>query len=172
MLRFLFPRLTDRPTAGSALFEKIVGETRQRHWYLKGQVPDSVDGRFAVLATILALATVRLESGAESARTTSVALTERFIEAMDAEHRQLGVSDPALGRKVRKLVSGVSRRVDEWRAAVSGKRDWADTAAASIFGESRVAPPAGLAHCSEQLRAYWIRLEATADAALAEGAIR
>ena len=41
----------------------------------------------------------------------SPALTERFIEAMDAEHRQLGLNDPTLGKRVRSLVASIAAAV-------------------------------------------------------------
>ena len=99
MLRFLFPRLTAQPARGADLFAAVTDEARQRHWYVEGQVPDSLDGRFAVLATVTALVLVRLENDADGA--ASVALTERFVTVMEAEHRELGLGDPALGRTVR-----------------------------------------------------------------------
>ena len=99
MLRLLFPRLT--AARGEALFAALVAEARRPHWFTQGHIADSVDGRFAVLATVLALATVRLERGGDEARDASVGLAERFVEAMDAEHRQMGISDPGLGKQVR-----------------------------------------------------------------------
>ena len=53
-------------------------------------MPDTLDGRFAVLATVIALALVRLEGEGEAGNALSVALTERFIEVMESEHRELG----------------------------------------------------------------------------------
>ncbi len=111
MLSFLFPRLTPQAIRGGALFGALVREARRPQWYIEGQMPDTIDGRFAVLATIVALATVRLERGGAGAQAAAVALAERFVEAMDAEHRQLGIGDPALGKKVRKLVGALGRRV-------------------------------------------------------------
>ena len=170
MLSFLFPRLTPSGASrGSALFAALVGEARQTHWYIEGQVADTLDGRFAVLATMAALATVRLERGGEAARMEAVALAERFVEAMDAEHRELGIGDPALGRKVRKLVGALARRVELWRDAVDGGR-WDEVVAASLF---RDAPDSdAVAHCEAALRKIWAKLEAARDAALAEGTIR
>ena len=46
-------------------------------------MPDTLDGRFAVLATVTALVLVRLESDGEAGDAVSVALTERFIEVME-----------------------------------------------------------------------------------------
>ena len=167
MLSFLFPRLTlSQASRGSGLFAALVGEARQPHWYVEGQVPDTLDGRFAVLATVTALATVRLERGGEAARTEAVALAERFVEAMDVEHRELGIGDPALGRKVRKLVGALARRVELWRDAIDGDR-WGAAVAASLN------PPGvdSRAHCEAALGKVWAKLEATSDEALAEGAI-
>src|SRR5215210_2743903 len=153
MLSFLFPRLTPSGASrGSALFAALVGEARQTHWYVEGHVPDTLDGRFAVLATMAALATVRLERGGEAARMEAVALAERFVEAMDAEHRELGIGDPALGRKVRKLVGALARRVELWRDAIDGAR-WDEAVAASLFSDTP--DPGALAHCEAALRKVW-----------------
>ena len=167
MLSFLFPRLTPAGASrGSALFAALVGEARQPHWYVQGQIPDTLDGRFAVLATVAALATVRLERGGEAARMEAVALAERFVEAMDVEHRELGIGDPALGRKVRKLVGALARRVDLWRDAIDND-GWDAAVAASLNPPNADA----LAHCDAALRKVWARLEAASDQALGDGRI-
>lgn len=170
MLRFLFPRLTAQRSRGAALFEALVDEARQPHWFVNGQAPDTIDGRFAVLATIVALATVRLERGSDLARTAAVALAERFVEAMDAEHRQLGIGDPTVGKTVRKLVGALGRRVELWRQALDSGEDWDHAVRISLFRDSPPSPQA-LNHCEAALRSAWARLEAAPDEALAEGSI-
>ena len=168
MLSFLFPRLTTQRNRGAALFEALVGEARQPHWFVEGQVPDTIDGRFAVLATIVALTTVRLERGGDVARTAAVALAERFVEAMDAEHRQLGIGDPTVGKTVRKLVGALDRRAELWRRTLDGGDGWDDALRVSLF---RDAPPSDPAreHCEAAARGAWARLVAASDEALAEG---
>jgi cytochrome b pre-mRNA-processing protein 3 len=167
MLSILFPRLTSSDASrGSALFAALLGEARQPHWYVEGQIADTLDGRFAVLATMAALATVRLERGGEGARMESVPLAERFAEAMDVEHRELGIGDPTLGKKVRKLVGALARRVELWRDAVDGDH-WDDAVAASLNAVDADA----LAHCEAALREVWAKLEAASDEALGEGRI-
>ena len=171
MLRYLFPRLTPRPPRGSALFEALVGEARQPHWYLVGKIPDTLEGRFAVLATIVALTTVRLEHGGEAARESAVALAERFVEAMDAEHRQMGIGDPALGKIVRKLVASLGRRVERWREAVRDGERWAETVTDSLFQGAATAPdPAD--YCGQHLRLFWTRLAGMSGEQLAQGRLQ
>jgi cytochrome b pre-mRNA-processing protein 3 len=116
MLDFLFRRLTADRDRGAPLFAAIAALARQPHWYVEGAVPDTLDGRFAVLSTVTALVLVRLEADGEAGDSVSVALTERFIEAMEAEHRELGLGDPTLGKTVRKLVGSLARRTETWRA--------------------------------------------------------
>jgi cytochrome b pre-mRNA-processing protein 3 len=157
MLRFLFRGLTNEPPRGQALFDRVVAEVRKRHWYMDGEVPDTIDGRFAVLATVCALYIVRLEQG-DALDDASVALTERFIEAMDAEHRQIGLNDPGLGRRVRKLVGSLERRVDEWRDSIHEETDWPETVVSSLY---RGEPPndAALAHSSAAILGLWESLK-------------
>ena len=163
MLRLLFPRLTAEPERGAALFDAVTKLSREPHWYVAGEVADTLDGRFAMLATVTALVVVRLE-GEEAGDSLSVALTERFIHVMKSEHRELGLGDPKLGRTVRKLVGALSRRVDLWREA----DNWTAAARDSVFGGE---PPSeqALGHVAGRLRSLSSRLGKTPVDALAEG---
>lgn len=168
MLEFLFRTLTAQPSRGANLFAAASDEARNRHWYAEGGVPDTIDGRFAMLATILALIIVRLERDGDAGNAASVALTERFIEVMEAEHRELGIGDPALGRTVRKLVGSLARRTELWRSTTAGQRDWDDAVRDSL----PVNAPAGLAQDSAALRAFWLELERRSTDELMEGKLR
>lgn len=167
MLNFLFRGLTADPARGAELFAAVTAEARQPHWYVEGGVPDTLDGRFAMLSTMAALVLVRLEQLGEDGNATSVALTERFIEVMEAEHRELGFGDPGLGKKVRRLVSALARRTELWRSAVTGEHNWQQATADNVYdGE---ASPDALRHTSEALREIWARLEHSELAAIAAG---
>lgn len=169
MLGFLFRGLTTIPSDGVRLFESVTAEARQPHWYVKGKVPDTLDGRFAVLATITALTIVRLEQLGEAGLSQSVALTERFITVMESEHRELGMGDPALGKTVRKLVGSLGRRTDLWRSAVAGQGDWHDSALRSIYKDG--SDVGALNHVSASLKRFWSRLDRSDADALAAGRI-
>ena len=159
MLKFLFRGLTADISSGAALFEALTAEARRPHWYVEGAVPDTFDGRFAVLATLTALALVRLEHDGDPGNRLSVVLTERFIEVMESEHRELGMGDPTLGRTVRKLVGMLARRTDLWRAACAEGADWFETTRESLY-KDRVDSDA-LRHSGEALKAFSQRLSAT-----------
>src|SRR3954468_19665414 len=131
MLKFLFGGLTADKSDGTPLFDALTGRARQPHWYVEGKVPDTLDGRFAVLASVVALALVRLERGGEKGEGLSVALTERFIHVMESEHRELGLGDPTLGKTVRKLVGMLARRTELRRSATHA--NWAKAVGESLY---------------------------------------
>lgn len=168
MLPNLFRRLTGNAKRGQPLFDAVVAEARRPHWYTKGEVADSIDGRFAVLATVTALVIIRLERGSKSLEAASVALTERFVESMDSEHRELGLNDPGLGRRVRKLVGALERRVDEWRDATHGETGWDGTTVSSLYRDQAPKDEA-LRHGADALRELWAALDAASEDTLLEG---
>jgi cytochrome b pre-mRNA-processing protein 3 len=166
MPSFLFRGLTARPARGVALFDAVTAEARRRSWYVEGRVPDTLDGRFAVLATIIALVLVRLESEGEAGDEASVALTERFIHVMESEHRELGLGDPTLGKTVRKLVARLARRTELWRG---GKQDWIEATKESLY-KGEVDDDA-LKQSAAALREFAKRLDATSLTDLQQGKI-
>lgn len=169
MLRFLFPRLTPAPERGEALFAALTGKAREHHWYVEGEIPDTIDGRFRMLATVTALAIVRLEQCGEEGEAASVALTERFIEVMEAEHRELGLGDPALGRTVRKLVGALAHRVELWRSAAEDPPKWAAAAQGSLYKDQ--AEPQAINRVASRLRAYWSGLQGAELGAIVDGQV-
>lgn len=167
MLRFLFPQLTAAPERGEALFTALTAEARERHWYVEGGVPDTLDGRFRMLATVAALVIVRLEQAGADGEAASVALTERFIQVMETEHRELGLGDPKLGRTVRKLVGSLARRVELWRSAVADPASWTAATSDSVYKGEAAAD--AVDHAARGLRTFWFRLESGEIDAIAEG---
>ena len=169
MLGFLFRGLTAERGSGAPLFDAITSIAREPHWFVEGKVPDTLDGRFAVLATVTALAMVRLEREGTEGDALSVALTERFIEVMESEHRELGLGDPTLGKTIRKLVGKLARRTELWRLATGDRLDWAEAARESVY-KGEVAPDA-LRHSVSALKKRWDQLGEGSLAQLEKGKI-
>ena len=168
MFRALFARLTGESRRGQALFGLVVEEARQAHWFVEGAVPDTVNGRFAVLATIIALITVRLERSGAEGEQASVALTERLVDSLDTEIREMGLGDPTLGKQVRRLIGSVGARVERWRTLVDADAGWTEEVRRSLYLEGD-ADPAAVAHSEKELHVLWQRLGDSSVAELAEG---
>ena len=123
------------------LYRAIVAKGRDPAWYRDGQVPDTLDGRFDMIAAILSLVLLRLETEGEATRPQSILLTEIFIKDMDAELRQLGVGDYVVGKHVGRMMGALGGRLTALRAARAAES--LDAAVArNIFHE---APPSDAA---------------------------
>jgi len=169
MLRLLFPGLTADPTRGAELFDWVTRRAREEHWYIAGGVPDTIDGRFAMLSTIAALVLVRIERDGDSGNQLAAALTERFVEVMEAEHREIGIGDPTLGKTVRKLVGSLARRLDLWRRAVR-VNGWESATLESVYGGAEISLVAA-AHTAAALRELWHGLESAPLDSIAKGRV-
>lgn len=159
-----------KPLADPApLYAAIVAEARRPDWYREAQVPDTLDGRFAVLTSLLALADIRLERGSDEARGLGPRLAEAFITDMDAQMREQGFGDPGLGKQVRTMVGSLASKVDRWRLAVEAVTPWDEVARASLYRDSPAA--AAAERGVERTRDWWRRLQGVDDSALCQGRI-
>ncbi|WP_240309432.1 MULTISPECIES: ubiquinol-cytochrome C chaperone family protein [Sphingomonas] len=157
----------DEPIA-QALYAAVVAKARTTEWYVAGEVPDTLEGRFSMLATLLALVDLRLERGAEPARMLSVSLAEAFVADMDAQHRQMGTGDPVMGKKVGGLVGALGGRIGAWRRAIDGSESWPAVTERSVFRGTAPNPDA-LDFVERRLRDLWAGLEASSDDSLGAG---
>ncbi|HWL47373.1 MAG TPA: ubiquinol-cytochrome C chaperone family protein [Sphingomonadaceae bacterium] len=101
------------------LYDAIVREARRPAWYIDGAVPDTFDGRFEMVATLLALVLIRLEGDGEAARAPSAWLTEIFIEDMDGQLRERGIGDIVVGKHVGRMMSALGGRLGAYREALA-----------------------------------------------------
>jgi cytochrome b pre-mRNA-processing protein 3 len=170
MFRALFARLTGGPRRGQTLFGLAVAEASRRSWFVEGEIPDTVNGRFAVLATVIALITVRLEQAGDEGRRASVALSERLVESLDAEIREMGIGDPALGKQVRGLIGAVGGRVERWRALLGSGEPWTAEVRRSLYLDEEASPDA-VSASESALHDLWQRLEAASVEKLENGRI-
>jgi cytochrome b pre-mRNA-processing protein 3 len=118
-LSFLKALFTDRKqrAALAPLYAAIVAEGRDPFWYREGEVPDTLDGRFDMIAALTALVLIRLEAEGEAGRGPAVLLTEIFIDDMDATMRQLGIGDYVVGKHVGRMVGALGGRLAAFRKA-------------------------------------------------------
>jgi cytochrome b pre-mRNA-processing protein 3 len=108
---------TERRRTLDPLYRAIVAVGRDPEWYRAGQVPDTIQGRFDMMAALVALVMLRIEREGEACRETSALLTEAFVADMDASLRQIGVGDYVVGKHVGRLMGALGGRLAAFRAA-------------------------------------------------------
>jgi cytochrome b pre-mRNA-processing protein 3 len=147
------------------LYAALIERARLPHWYEVGAVPDTIDGRFDMVAAMMSLTLIRMEAlglQGEGAR-----LTEIFVEDMDGQIRQIGFGDLVVGKQIGKMMSALGGRIAAYRAALNGEASLDEAVTRNIF-RGEAPDPAALAHVSAGLRAFAGLLDATdADALLA-----
>ena len=131
----------DKRGALDPLYRAIVGLARDPAWYVEGQVPDSVDGRFDMVAAVTALVLLRLEAEGDSCREASVLLTETFIADMDSSLREMGIGDYAVGKHVGRLMGALGGRLGALREARSSA-DLETVVRRNVFHDSPPDPEA------------------------------
>ncbi len=163
LLRPSEPRL--RP-----LYTAAVAAARAPAWYLAG-VPDTREGRFDMLAAVVALILLRLEAeGGGAARHDSAELTELFVADMDGSLRQMGIGDLVVGKHVGKMMAVLASLLDAFRDSAGDAVAWRQAVRRNIF---RDAPPseAQLATVAARLADWRDALGRTATSDLLAGGV-
>ena len=168
LLSRLFGERRDR-AALRPLYDALVAAAREPGWYREGGVPDTLEGRFDMLATLLALVLIRMEAEGDRAKAESVALTEIFIDDMDGTLRQIGIGDFVVGKHVGKLMGLVGGRLGALREALAVGGDIGPVVRRNVFRDGP-ASDAQVARVAARLRALHERLADSAMELLLAGA--
>lgn len=167
LLRRLFAR-PETPKPMHALYARIVAKAREPRWYTEGCVEDSIDGRFDMLALMMALALRRLDAEGEPLRASAVELTERFIDDMDAQMRQIGIGDFVVGKHVGKMMGALGGRIDAYGEGLGESGDLEGALVRNLYrGEQP--PEAALAYTAAEVRALAAAFNAMAIERLLAG---
>ncbi|MBK5264512.1 MAG: ubiquinol-cytochrome C chaperone [Alphaproteobacteria bacterium] len=152
----IFHRLfsnTDARDEMRPLYEAIVARAREPHWYAQGGVPDTLDGRFDMVAAILSAVLLRLEPHPQ-ARQQSVWLTEIFVDDMDGQLRQIGIGDMIVGKHIGKMMSALGGRLSAYRTAFAGAESLDEALVRNLYrGDPPAAPERD--HVVQSLTTFW-----------------
>lgn len=149
------------------LYNQIVAKARAPHWYVEGQVPDSIDGRFDMVAAILTLVLLRLESDSTHAQDMAH-LTEVFVDDMDGQLREVGIGDMIVGKHIGRIMGAVGGRLGAFREALSDTAKLNEAILRNIY-RSEQADAAALAHVRQGLLDVAQALSTQLPAAIVEG---
>ena len=153
-------------TRTGTLYSALVAQARQPGFYSALAVPDTVEGRFEMVALHCALALRRLRAiGGRPAAALSQQLLEYMFGDLDRSIREIGVGDMSVGKYMKRLGKSFYGRAAAYDAALDAG-DGAVLAQAidrNILGTAAGQEPA-LRHAAEILALYVMK----ADTALAQ----
>lgn len=131
-------RRSDRRASLEPLHRAVVALGRDPGWYREGGVPDTLDGRFDMIAALTALALLRLEAEDKAGREPSALLAEWFVADMDASLRQIGIGDYVVGKHVGRMMGALGGRLEAFRTAGADENRFTGAVRRNVF---RDAPP-------------------------------
>ena len=147
------------------LWARIVAIAREPEWYCDCGVADTLEGRFDMVSTVLAITLLRMERTPDLAARTAP-LTEIFVEEMDGQLRQTGVGDLMVGKQIGKLMATLGGRVGAYRAALAVGENELEQA---VHRNITLSDPARANAVAKRLQALATQLAESGDAALLKG---
>jgi cytochrome b pre-mRNA-processing protein 3 len=144
----------------------LVAQARAPAFYAGLGVPDSLDGRFEMLALHVFVALRRLKQAGHDA--LAQALFDAMFEDMDRSLREIGVGDLSVGKRVKEMARALYGRIAAYEAGLSQPGDEALVAALerNLYGTVAPPPAAAAAALARYLRQAAARLDAVAPAEL------
>lgn len=109
----------DRRQKARSLYGSIVTQARIRDFYAHWGVPDTVEGRFEMIALHLVAVLDRLRHDGQPGHQLARALTETFAVDVDDNLREMTVGDLAVPRYVKRAVGALKERHTSYRAALA-----------------------------------------------------
>lgn len=159
-----FSRKEQPQDALRPLWQAVVACARAPHWYVEGDVPDTLDGRFDMVALVVSLVLLRIEESPDQAR-SGVLLTELFVEDMDSQMRQIGFGDMVVGKQIGRVMSALGGRLGAYRTGLADASLLRDALVRNVWrGEAPSAE--ALTHVAAAMRALHTDLAAMPVAAL------
>jgi len=148
------------------LYAALVAQARCPEFYSALRVPDTLDGRFELVALHMFLALRRLKLDA-SAADTRQALVDAFIDDMDASLREMGAGDLGVGRRVKAMAQALYGRIAAYEAGLAGSEQALISALRrNVYGTA--ADPVPDLATLEKLATY-VRRESTVPSQDADG---
>ena len=124
-----------------ALYDKLVTQARRPEFYAHCGVPDTIDGRFDMIALHLFLLLHRLKRDHPESADLAQAVFDHMFHDMDQNLREMGAGDLGVGRRVKTMIQGLYGRIAAYEAGL-GETDGTLAAALrrNVYGTTEPAP--------------------------------
>jgi cytochrome b pre-mRNA-processing protein 3 len=147
------------------LLEAVMAASRRPAWFGAGRTPDTMEGRFEVMAVNAGLALVRLRA-APDAEPLAQSFTDKLFRHFDAGLREAGVGDTTVPKKMRGLAGSFYGRLQAYSAALKAE----DGDLAGALARNLGAPEAFAERLATHLRETARRQAEAPVSALMDGA--
>lgn len=102
------------------VYDALVQKARQPVFYMAGEVPDSVTGRYEMIILHIFVFFYRLKDEEDTTRLFGQEIFDTFVEDMDRSLREMGVGYQAVPKRMKKMGEAFYGRVHAYDGAVEG----------------------------------------------------
>lgn len=167
----LFRRRSAPWGEAEALYRAIVTQARTPAFYHDLGVPDTLDGRFDMVALHAFLVLHRLKADGTAAAALAQAVFDAMFADMDASLREIGTGDLSVSRKVKEMARALNGRAHAYEAGLADGPEALRAALARNLYRKAPPQPAQLAAMEGYLRREVEALAGQTLAALAAGRV-
>lgn len=127
--------------AATALYEAVVAQARQPAFYLRCGLPDSLDGRFEMIALHSFIVLRRLRALGEAADEVAQIFVDTLVLDLDRSLREMGVGDLGVGKRVKRMAAGFHGRITAYdQGLASGPEELEAALRRNVFGTTSPEP--------------------------------
>jgi len=98
----------------AAIYDTVMRQSRSPELYLEMSVPDTVDGRFDLLAVHMHMVLRRIKDQGDSAQIMGQKLFDAMFRDMDTQLREIGIGDMGIGKRIKKMAQGFYGRMESF----------------------------------------------------------
>jgi cytochrome b pre-mRNA-processing protein 3 len=150
-LASLFRRSPHRREAHEA-YTAIVARAREPVFFIEGGVPDTLDGRFELIALHAFLVLNRLKADHAATADFAQELFDTMFADLDRGLREMGASDIGVGRHVKEMAKAFYGRIVAYEQGLAGSDEaLCDALRRNLYG-TVTPPPATLLAMARYLR--------------------
>jgi len=133
----LLRRQSPHRDTAERLYAAVTAQSRQPVFFADLQVPDSVDGRFDVLALHAWMVIDRIRQQADG-EAIAQALFDAMFAHLDFAVREMGAQDLGVGRRIKVMAEGLHGRALAFRTAIAEPDPMAlqDVLRRNVFGKA------------------------------------
>lgn len=169
----LFRRRRDLTKPADDLYASIVAQARAPVFFAGLGVPDSVLGRFEMVALHAFLVFRRLRDAGAQGRALSQATHDVMFAEMDVGLRELGIGDMGVGKRVKSLARNLYGRIAAYETGLEGGGDMlAEALVRNVYATAPAPAAAQVATLADYLAREAAALRSQPDDELLAGRVR
>lgn len=127
-------RRRDRRATARTAYARIVARAREPRLFADWSVPDTLDGRFELLALHVFLVLNRLKGEDAPAREFAQDLFDTMFTDLDRAVREMGATDIGVGKRVKAMARGFYGRIAAYEKGLADEAELAAALRRNLFG--------------------------------------